>query len=201
MPRITIVRGPEQLPPETILGHIRGFLFGLLDGFTEQDKKVAGFAYEKGKGIIIVVNKWDLIPKNEKTMKAFEEDIRDELKFLSYAPIIFISALTGKRLYDLFPLIDKININCNRKIETSLLNQLLREIIAYNPPSKDKGRNLKIYYGTQIRIKPPSFSLFVNDDKLVHFSYKRYIENKFREAFDFTGTPIRIYFQNKKGDK
>lgn len=176
-------------------------LIDAVEGVTEQDKKVAGFAYEKGKGIIIVVNKWDLIPKNEKTMKAFEEDIRDELKFSSYAPIIFISALTGKRLYDLFPLIDKININCNRKIETSLLNQLLREIITCNPPSKDKGRNLKIYYGTQIRIKPPSFSLFVNDDKLVHFSYKRYIENKFREAFDFTGTPIRIYFQNKKGDK
>lgn len=175
-------------------------LIDAIEGVTEQDKKVVSFAYKNGKGIIIVVNKWDLISKNEKTMKAFEEDINDELKFLSYAPIIFISALTGKRLYGLFPLIDKVNINCNRKIETSLLNQLLREIIAYNPHPKDKkGRNLKIYYGTQIRIKPPSFSIFVNDDKLVHFSYKRYIENKFREAFDFTGTPIRIYFQNKKG--
>lgn len=171
------------------------------EGVTEQDKKVAGFAFEKGKGIIIVVNKWDLIEKDGKTMKTFEEDIRDELKFLSFAPIIFISALTGKRTVELFPLLDEVFENATRKIETSLLNQLIREIVTYNPPSKDKGRNLKIYYGTQIRIKPPSFSLFVNDDELVHFSYKRYIENKLREAFNFKGTPIRLYFQKKKGEK
>ncbi len=171
------------------------------DGVTEQDKKIAGYAFENGKGIIIVVNKWDLIEKDGKTMKKYESDIRDELTFLSYAPIIFISALTGKRIFDLLKLADRININCNRKIETSVLNQLLREIVTYNPPSREKGRNLKIYYGTQIRVAPPSFALFINDEKLMHFSYKRHIENKFREAFDFEGTPIRIYLRNKKGEK
>lgn len=180
--------------------HVTFLLIDAVDGVTEQDKKVAGFAYEKGKGIIIVVNKWDLIEKDGKTMKTFEEDIRDELGFLSYAPIIFISALTGKRIYELYPLAKKVYGNCNRKIETSLLNQLTREIVTYNPPSRDKGRNLKIYYVTQIRQAPPTFALFVNDDKLMHFSYKRHIENKYREAFDFMGTPIRIVLRNKKGD-
>lgn len=180
--------------------HVTFLLIDAVDGVTEQDKKVAGFAYEKGKGIIIVVNKWDLIEKDGKTMKAFEEDIRDELGFLSYAPILFISALTGKRIYELYPLAKKVYGNCHRKVETPILNQLVREIVTYNPPSRDKGRNLKIYYATQIRTAPPSFALFVNDDKLMHFSYKRHIENKFREAFDFTGTPIRIVLRNKKGD-
>ncbi len=195
--RYTIIRSLKAIERSDITL----LLIDALEGVTEQDKKVAGFAFEKGKGIIIVVNKWDLVTKDSKTMKAFEEDIRDELKFLSYAPIVFISALSGKRIYDLFPLIDEVNENCNRKIETSLLNQLIREIVSYNPPSKDKGKNLKIYYVTQIKIKPPSFALFVNDDNLVHFSYKRYIENKFREAFSFKGTPIRLFFQNKKGEK
>lgn len=181
--------------------NITFLLIDAIDGVTEQDKKVAGFAFEKGKGIVIVVNKWDLVEKDGKTMKKFEEDIRDELQFISYAPIIFISALTGKRIYELFPLSLRIQKNCNRKVDTPVMNQLLREIITYNPPSRDHGRCLKIYYGTQVRQAPPTFALFVNDDKLMHFSYKRHIENKFREAFDFEGTPIRIILRNKKGDE
>lgn len=181
--------------------NITFLLIDAIDGVTEQDKKVAGFAFEKGKGIVIVVNKWDLVEKDGKTMKKFEEDIRDELQFISYAPIIFISALTGKRIYELFPLSLRIQKNCNRKVDTPVMNQLLREIITYNPPSRDHGRSLKIYYGTQVRQAPPTFALFVNDDKLMHFSYKRHIENKFREAFDFEGTPIRIILRNKKGDE
>lgn len=181
--------------------NITFLLIDAIDGVTEQDKKVAGFAFEKGKGIVIVVNKWDLVEKDGKTMKKFEEDIRDELQFISYAPIIFISALTGKRIYELFPLSLRIQKNCNRKVDTPVMNQLLREIVTYNPPSRDHGRSLKIYYGTQVRQAPPTFALFVNDDKLMHFSYKRHIENKFREAFDFEGTPIRIILRNKKGDE
>lgn len=194
--KFTIIRSLRAIERS----NVTFLMIDAVDGVTEQDKKIAGYAFENGKGIIIVVNKWDLIEKDGKTMKKYEEDIRDELTFLSYAPIIFISALTGKRIYDLLLLAKRINVNCKRKIETSVLNQLLREIVTYNPPSREKGRNLKIYYGTQIRVAPPSFALFINDEKLMHFSYKRHIENKFREAFDFEGTPIRIYLRNKKGD-
>lgn len=194
--KYTIIRSLKAIERS----NITFLLIDAQDGVTEQDKRVAGFAFEKGKGIVIVVNKWDLIEKDGKTMKTFEEDIRDELGFLSYAPIIFISALTGKRIYELFPLAKKILANCNRKVDTPILNQLLREIMTYNPPARDNGRSLKIYYATQIKVGPPSFALFVNDDKLMHFSYKRHIENKMREAFDFEGTPIRLYLRNKKGE-
>lgn len=196
----------EAIEKYTILRSLKAIercdvVFLLLDaqeGVTEQDKKVAGYAEEQGKAIVIVVNKWDLIQKDGKTMKAFEEEIRDELAFISYAPILFISAVTGKRIHDLFPLADKVVENARRKVDTPVLNQLLREIQMYNPPARDRGRTLKIYYGTQIRKAPPSFALFVNDEDLMHFSYRRHIENKFREALDFQGTPIRILLRNRK---
>lgn len=170
------------------------------EGVTEQDKKVAGYAEDKGRSIVIIINKWDLVSKDSKTMKAYEEKVREGLSFLPYAPIVFISAKTGQRIGDILPLADKMYLNSHRQVETSLLNQLIREIVAFNPPPTDKGRRLKINYVTQVKHAPPTFVLFVNDPNLMHFSYKRHIENKLREAIDFTGTPIRIFVRNKKGE-
>lgn len=199
----------ELVEKYTILRSLRAIeradvVFLLLDGtagVTEQDKKVAGYAEEKGKATVILVNKWDIVEKDSKTMKTYEEDVREALSFMPYAPIIFISALTGQRIGDIFALADLAYDNSHKKIETSVLNQLIREIVTFNPPPTDKGRRLKINYITQLKEAPPTFILFVNDPKLMHFSYKRHIENKFREAIDFTGTPIHIIVRNKKGDQ
>ena len=199
----------ELVEKYTILRSLRAIeradvVFLLLDGtsgVTEQDKKVAGYAEEKGKATVVLVNKWDLVKKDSKTMKTYEEDVREALSFMPYAPIVFISALTGQRVGDIFQMADLAYANSHKKIDTSVLNQLIREIVTFNPPPTDKGRRLKINYVTQLKEAPPTFILFVNDPKMMHFSYKRHIENKFREAIDFTGTPIHLIVRNKKGDQ
>lgn len=169
------------------------------EGVTEQDKKIAGYIHEQGKAAIIVVNKWDLVIKDDKTMNRYDENIREELTFMQYAPIMYISALTGQRVIKLFDIINLVAEQASRRIATSVLNQLLSEIVALNPPPSDKGRRLKISYVTQVGVKPPKFVLFVNDPDLMHFSYERYIENQFRQAFGFEGNPIRLILRQKKG--
>ena len=166
---------------------------------TEQDKRIAGYAHEKGKGIVIAVNKWDLIDKDNRTHKQFLENIRKELVFISYAPAVFVSALTGQRVQNILDLVKEVSEKRKTRISTGILNNLIREAVAVSPPPSSKGKMLKIYYATQVGDKPPTFIMFVNNPKLVHFSYKRYLENQLREAFDFTGTPIRIFFRERKG--
>lgn len=161
-------------------------------GIIEQDKKIAGYAHEAGRGVIIVVNKWDAVDKDEKTMNEFEEKIRAHFQFLDYAPIIFVSAKTKKRLHVMTPMIDQVADNHSMRVQTNILNEVLMDAIAINPTPTDGSRRLKIYYATQVATKPPTFVVFVNDPELMHFSYKRYIENQIREAFGFKGTPIRI---------
>ena len=166
---------------------------------TEQDKRIAGYAHEKGKGIVIAVNKWDLVDKDNRTHKQFLENIRKELVFISYAPAVFVSALTGQRVQNILDLVKEVSEKRKTRISTGILNNLIREAVAVSPPPSSKGKMLKIYYATQVGDKPPTFIMFVNNPKLVHFSYKRYLENQLREAFDFTGTPIRIFFRERKG--
>lgn len=168
------------------------------EGITEQDTKIAGIAHEAGKPTIIVVNKWDLIEKDNKTMNNFIKEIDKEFKYMSYAPKMFISAMTGQRVHKLFETINYCSQNSTRRISTGLLNDVLIEAMALNQPPSDKGRPLKIYYITQVSVKPPTFILFVNDTELLHFSYKRYIENQLREAFGFSGTPIHFIARNKE---
>ena len=171
------------------------------DGVTEQDKKIAGYAYEAGKGVIIVVNKWDLIEKEKNTMKEMKEYLLGELPFLSYAPIEFISALTGQRTTRLFGIAEKIYEEYIRRISTGLLNTVINEAVIMNPPPTRKGRVTKVNYATQIATAPPRFVLFCNYPELMHFSYARYIENKLREAFGFEGSPIEIIFEKKNQEK
>lgn len=167
-------------------------------GVTDQDAKIAGIAHERGKGMIIVVNKWDLVQKETGTMEKMKKEIHSHLAFLPYAEILFVSALTGQRLMKLYPLIDKVvQFQCLR-IQTGVLNEILTEAVAENEPPNDKGKKLRIYYMTEVSVKPPTFVLFVNDRKLAHFSYLRYIENKLREAFLFSGTPIRLIVRERK---
>lgn len=161
-------------------------------GIIEQDKRVAGIAHEEGRAIIIVVNKWDAVEKDDKTMKKFEDKIRNEFQFLDYAPITFVSAKTKSRLNTIFPLIRQVDESHKKRIPSSTLNEVIVDSVSMNPTPTDKGRRLNIYYGTQVSVAPPTFVLFVNDTELLHFSYKRYMENQFRRAFDFTGTPIHI---------
>ena len=168
------------------------------EGITDQDTKVAGIAHEAGKAVIIAVNKWDKIEKDNKTMNKFVKDIETEFKYLSYAPTIFISAATGQRVTKLFELINMVHENNTMRISTGVLNDVLIEAMAMNQPPADKGRPLRIYYMTQVSVKPPTFVLFVNDTELLHFSYKRYIENQLREAFGFKGTPIHFIARNRK---
>jgi GTP-binding protein len=168
------------------------------EGITDQDTKIAGIAHEAGKGVIICVNKWDKIEKDNKTMNKFVKDIDTEFKYMPYAPKIFISAETGQRVSKLFGLINTVSENNARRIATGMLNDVLIEAMAMNQPPTDKGRALKIYYMTQVSVKPPTFVLFVNDTELLHFSYKRYIENQLREAFGFSGTPIHFIARNRK---
>ncbi|WP_057875658.1 ribosome biogenesis GTPase Der [Liquorilactobacillus aquaticus] len=168
------------------------------EGIREQDKKVAGYAHEAGRGIIILVNKWDMVKKDNRTMQEFEELIRREFQYLSYAPIIFVSAMTKQRLDKLPELIKRINENHERRISSSVLNDVIMDAIARNPTPTDNGKRLRIYYTTQVAVKPPTFIVFVNDTELMHFSYERFIENQIREAFDFVGTPIHIIERRRK---
>lgn len=167
-------------------------------GIREQDKRVFGHAHEAGKGIIIVVNKWDALEKTSNTMKEFELDIRDKFRYLNYAPILFVSAKTQQRLIQIPEAIEEVYENLNQRVKSSLLNDVMMDAVATNPTPTDKGRRLKIYYGTQVSVGPPTFVIFVNDPKLMHFSYERFLENRFRESFNFVGTPIRIIARARK---
>lgn len=168
------------------------------EGVTEQDKRIAGHAHENGKGIIIVINKWDLIEDKEQTFHEFYKEVRNEFAFITYAPIIFISALTKQRVFKLFKLINIVSENQNLRISTGKLNDILNEAIYRHQPPSKKGKRLKIYYATQVSVKPPSFALFVNDKDLCHFSYPRYLSNQLREHFEFVGTKLNIMLRNKK---
>ncbi|HHW35956.1 MAG TPA: ribosome biogenesis GTPase Der [Bacillales bacterium] len=161
-------------------------------GIIEQDKKIAGYAHEAGRAVVIVVNKWDAVEKDEKTMKEFEQNIRDHFQFLDYAPIVFLSAKTKKRIHTLLPMINLASDSHNMRVQTNILNDVIMDAVAMNPTPTDRGTRLKIYYATQVAIKPPTFVIFVNDPELLHFSYARFLENRIREAFEFTGTPIKI---------
>ena len=168
------------------------------EGIREQDKRVAGYAHEAGKGIVIIVNKWDKLEKDNHTMNKFETDIRDEFQYLSYAPILYVSALTKQRLVQIHDKIKEVSKSQNQRISSSLLNDVLMDAIARNPTPTDKGRRLKIYYITQVGVKPPTFVLFVNDPELLHFSYERFIENQIRNTFNFEGTPFKVIARQKK---
>ena len=170
------------------------------DGVTEQDTKVAGLAHDAGKACIIVVNKWDLIEKDGKTMDRMREDIRRDLSYMPYAPILFISALTGQRVNRLFELINYVNDQAAVRITTGMLNSVLADAQTRVQPPTDKGRRLKIYYMTQVGVKPPHFVIFCNDNKLFHFSYQRYLENQIRSVFGLEGTPIHITIRQKGED-
>lgn len=162
------------------------------EGIQEQDKKIAGYAHEAGKAVIIVVNKWDAIEKDEKTMNFYTQQIREHFLFLDYAPIIFVSANTKQRVHQILPIIQRVSENHAMRIQSSILNEVIEDAVARNPAPTDKGRRLRLYYATQVAIKPPTFVVFVNDTELMHFSYERFLENRIRETFDFEGTPIRL---------
>ena len=168
------------------------------EGLIEQDKKVAGYVHEQGKGLIIVVNKWDLIEKDDKTMKTYTEKIKSQLLFMSYAPIIFVSALTGQRVGRIIDIVKAVAETRLMRLPTSLVNEIVRDAVLKNPPPTDKGKRLKIFYATQVDVAPPTFALFVNDAELMHFSYLRYLENCIRKHFAFEGTTIRLELRNKK---
>ena len=169
-------------------------------GITEQDEKIAGLSHEAGKAAIIVVNKWDLVEKDNSSVKKFTDDIREALAYMPYAPILFVSAKTGQRVDKLFERINYVNEQACMRISTGMLNDVLNDAVSRVQPPTDKGKRLKIYYMTQVSTKPPTFVIFVNDAELFHFSYQRYIENKLREVFGFSGTPIRIVVR-QKGDE
>ncbi len=169
-----------------------------LEGVTEQDAKIAGIAHERGKGILVAVNKWDALEKDDKTIYRFTEKVREVLSFMPYAEILFISAKTGQRLGKLFEYIDMIIQNQQMRIQTGVLNEILTEAVAMHQPPSDKGKRLKLYYITQVSVKPPTFVIFVNDKELMHYSYTRYIENKIREAFGFKGTSLRFIIRERK---
>ncbi len=173
-------------------------LIDATEGVTEQDAKIAGIAHEKGKGIIICVNKWDAIEKDDKTIYKFRNKVMETLSFMPYAEIMFISAKTGQRLHKIFDIIEMVIQNHAMRIATGVLNEILSEAVAMQQPPSDKGRRLKIFYMTQVAVKPPTFVIFVNDKKLMHFSYTRYIENRIREAFGFAGTPLKFIIRERK---
>lgn len=168
------------------------------EGIREQDKHIAGYAHEAGRAVIIVVNKWDAIEKDEKTMKTFEEKIRSHFLFLDYAPIVFLSAKTKKRVYTLLPVINQVSESHSMRVQSSVLNDVVMDAVAMNPTPTDKGKRLRIYYATQVAVKPPTFVVFVNEPELMHFSYERFLQNRIREAFGFEGTPIRIISRARK---
>ena len=168
------------------------------DGVTEQDAKIIGIAHERGKAIIIAVNKWDLIEKDNSSVKKYTHRIREVLSFIPYAEILFISAETGQRLNKLYGMIDVVSENHAMRIATGVLNEILSEAVAYQQPPSDKGKHLRLYYITQVAVKPPTFVIFVNDKELMHFSYTRYLENKIREAFGFKGTSLKFIIRERK---
>ena len=184
----------------TVTVHQTILVIDATEGVTEQDAKIAGIAHERGKGIIIAVNKWDDIEKNDKTIYEFTNKIKDTLAFMSYAEIIFVSAKTGQRLNKIYELVDHIVDAQTMRIPTGVLNEILTEAVAMKQPPSDKGKRLKIYYMTQVSVKPPTFVIFVNDKELMHFSYTRYLENKIRDAFDFGGTPLK-FIVRERGEK
>lgn len=168
------------------------------EGVTEQDAKIAGIAHERGKGIIIVVNKWDAIEKNDKTIREYESRVRQILSFIPYAEIMYVSAQTGQRLPKLFDKIDMVMENQTLRVATGVLNEIMMEAVAMQQPPSDKGKRLKLYYITQVSVKPPTFVIFVNDKELMHFSYTRYLENKIREAFGFKGTSLKFFIRERR---
>ncbi len=168
------------------------------EGVTEQDAKIAGIAHDRGKGMVIVVNKWDLVEKDNKTVKEYTANIKEILSFMPYAEIIFISAETGQRMHRLFEVIEVVIQNQNLRIATGVLNEILMEAVALQQPPSDKGKRLRLYYITQVSVKPPTFVIFVNDKELMHYSYTRYIENRIREAFGFSGTPLKFIIRERK---
>ena len=172
------------------------------DGVTEQDTKVAGYVHDEGKAAIIVVNKWDTLEKDTNTMEAFRKKVIEDLKFMDYAPVLFISALTGQRVPKVLESVREVYGQTSRRITTGLLNDILADATTALQPPYISGRRLKIYYATQQSVCPPTFVLFVNDEKLMHFAYQRYLENQFRKSFGFEGTPIRFILRNnnQKGD-
>ena len=169
-----------------------------VEGVTEQDAKIAGIAHERGKGVIIAVNKWDAIEKNDKTIYEFTRRVREVLSFMAYAEILFISAETGQRLSKLFEMIDMVRENQTLRIQTGVLNEIITEAVAMQQPPSDRGRRLKIFYVTQVSVKPPTFVVFVNDKELMHFSYTRYLENKIRDTFGFRGTSLKFIIRERK---
>lgn len=168
------------------------------EGVTEQDAKIAGIAHERGKGVIIAVNKWDVVEKDDRTMNKFTAKVRDTLSFMPYAEIMFISAKTGQRLVKLYDTIDMVIENHALRVATGVLNEIMSEAVAMQQPPSDKGKRLKLYYITQVAVKPPTFVIFVNDKELMHFSYTRYIENRIRDAFGFKGTPLKFIIRERK---
>lgn len=168
------------------------------EGVSEQDAKIAGIAHDRGRGLIIAVNKWDAIEKDNHTVKEYTKKVRDILSFVPYAEIIFISALTGQRTKKIFDLLETVIENHAMRIQTGVLNEILMEAVALQQPPSDKGKRLKLFYMTQVSAKPPTFVLFVNKKELMHFSYQRYIENRIRDTFGFMGTPIRIFIRERK---
>ena len=169
------------------------------EGVTEQDAKIAGIAHERGKGIIVAVNKWDAIEKTDKTIYEYTRKIKEVLSFIPYAEYLFISAATGQRLAKLFEMIDVVRQNQNLRVATGVLNEIMTEAVAMQQPPSDKGKRLKIYYMTQVAVKPPTFVIFVNDKELMHFSYTRYLENQIRNAFGFKGTSLKFLVRERKG--
>lgn len=169
------------------------------EGVTEQDAKIAGIAHERGKGIIVAVNKWDAIEKTDKTIYEYTRKIKEILSFIPYAEFLFISAATGQRLTKLFEMIDVVRQNQNLRVATGVLNEIMTEAVAMQQPPSDKGKRLKIYYMTQVAVKPPTFVIFVNDKELMHFSYTRYLENQIRNAFGFKGTSLKFLVRERKG--
>ncbi|MGL5434116.1 MAG: ribosome biogenesis GTPase Der [Lachnospiraceae bacterium] len=169
------------------------------EGVTEQDAKIAGIAHDRGKGIIVAVNKWDAIEKDDKTIYEFSRKVRNTLSFMQYAELIFISAVTGQRLNKMFELIDTVRENQNLRVATGVLNEIMTEAVALQQPPSDKGKRLKLYYMTQVAVKPPTFVIFVNDKELMHFSYVRYLENRIRESFGFKGTALKFIIRERSG--
>ena len=169
------------------------------EGVTEQDAKIAGIAHDRGKGMIIAVNKWDAVEKNDKTIYEYTKKIKDTLSYMPYAEMVFVSAKTGQRLNKLYEMIDMVRENQNMRVATGVLNEIMTEAVALQQPPSDKGKRLKLYYITQVAVKPPTFVIFVNDKELMHFSYTRYIENKIREAFGFRGTSLKFIIRERSG--
>lgn len=172
-----------------------------VEGVTEQDAKIAGIAHDRGKGVIVVVNKWDAVEKNDKTIYEYTRRLKETLSYMPYAEYIFVSALTGQRMGKLFDLIDMVRENQNLRIATGVLNEIVTEAVAMQQPPSDKGKRLRIYYTTQVAVKPPTFVIFVNDKELMHFSYLRYLENQIRDTFGFVGTPLKFFVRERKDKK